>query len=123
MLVVSAVPMTATGAKGESCADACGHWRLMILLLEGCGGSNPARFINQTRHSDAELWALWKAAQQNLAQQIDLNPLQRTLANVPPQIFPGDPRVWKAWPRQLTVSSRLDVSSTALFTATGMSRA
>ena len=95
---------------------------LMILLLEGCGGSNPARFINQTRHSDAELWALWKAAQQNLAQQIDLNPLQRTLANVPPQIFPGDPRVWKAWPRQLTVSSRLDVSSTALFTATGMSR-
>lgn len=95
---------------------------LTILLLEGCGGSNPARFINQTRHSDAELWALWRAAQQNLSQQIDLNPLQRTLANVPAQILPGDLRVWNVRPRQLTVSSRLDVSSTALFTATGVNR-
>ena len=65
---------------------------LTILLLEGCGGSNPARFINQTRHSDAEWWALWKAAQQNLSQQIDLNPLQRTLARVPAQMLPGDAR-------------------------------
>lgn len=65
---------------------------------------------------------MWGAAQQNLSQQIDLNPLQRTLANVPAQILPGDARVWNVWPRQLTVSSRLDVSSTALFTATGVSR-
>ena len=92
---------------------------LTILLLEGCGGSNPARFINQTRHSDAEWWALWKAAQQNLSQQIDLNPLQRTLAKVPAQMLPGDARVWNVQPWQLTVSSRLAVSSTALFTATG----
>ena len=62
------------------------------------------------------------AAQQNLAQQIDLNSLHQTPVNVPPQILPSDPRVWSVWPQQLTVSSRLDVSSTALFTATGVSR-
>ena len=75
---------------------------LMVLLLEGCGsggagtGANSAAvgFVNQTQHTDAELWALWKAAQQNLSQQIDLNPLQRTQSNVPPDILPGDPRVW-----------------------------
>jgi len=40
----------------------------MILLLQGCGGSsNPAAgSINQTQHTVAELWVLWKAAQQNL---------------------------------------------------------
>lgn len=97
---------------------------LMILLLEGCGGNaNPASgFVNQTRHTEAELWALWKAAQQNLAQQIDLNPLQRTLANVAAQILPGDSRVWSVSPQQLTVSARQDVSSSALFAATGMIR-
>src|SRR5258708_23300805 len=97
---------------------------LMVLLLEGCGGrSNPAAgFINQTHHSDAELWAMWRAAQQSLSRQIDLNPLQRTLANVPPQTLPGDPRVWNGSPRQLTVSSQGDVSSSALYAATRMSR-
>jgi hypothetical protein len=46
----------------------------MILLLQGCGGgsagSNPTAtgFINQTQHTDAELWALWNATQQNLSQ-------------------------------------------------------
>ena len=101
---------------------------LMILLLEGCGGgggSDPAAagFINQTGHTDAELWALWRAAQQNLSQQIDLNPLQRTLTNAPAQILPGDARVWNVSPRQLAVSSRQNVSSSALFAATGVSRA
>jgi hypothetical protein len=69
----------------------------MILLLQGCGGGtvwNPAvGFVNQTQHTDAELQALWKAAQQNLSQQIDLNPLQRTLNNVPAQTLPGDASV------------------------------
>ena len=95
---------------------------LTILLLEGCGGSNPARFINQTRHSDAEWWALWKAAQQNLSQQIDLNPLERSLNGAPAQILPGDARVWNVSPRQLAVSSQADVSATTLYAATGMSR-
>jgi hypothetical protein len=97
---------------------------LMIPLLEGCGGGSNAAtgFINQTRHTDRQLWALWKAAQQNLSQQIDLNPLQRTLSNVAAQILPGDPRVWNVSPQQLRVSSRQDVSSSALFTATGVNR-
>ena len=99
---------------------------LMILLLEGCGGGSnvaTAGFINQTRRLDAELWALWKAAQQNLSQEIDLNPLQRTLNNAPAQILPGDARVWNISPHQLVVSSRQDVSSSVLFAATGVNRA
>jgi hypothetical protein len=97
---------------------------LMMVLLQGCGsGANPAvGFINQTQHTDAELWVSWNAAQQNLSQQIDMNPLQRTLNNVPAQILPGDPRVWKVSPRQLTVAPQPDVSSSALFDATGMNR-
>jgi len=100
---------------------------LLILLLEGCGGgsaSNPAApgFINQTQHTDAQLWALWNAAQQNLAQQIDLNPLQRMSSNVPPEILPGDPRVWNIAPHQLVVASQPDVSSSVLLAATGVNR-
>ena len=97
---------------------------LMMVLLQACGGANPAvGFINQTQHTDAELWVLWHAAQQNLSQQIDMNPLQRTLSNVPAQILPGDPRVWGISPRQLMVAPQTDVSSAALFAATGMNRA
>ena len=100
---------------------------LMILLLQGCGGGaganlGAAGFVNQTKHADAELWALWKAAQQNLSRQIDMNPLQRTLSNVPAQILPGDPRAWSVSPRRLVVAARQDVSSAALLAATGMNR-
>jgi hypothetical protein len=98
---------------------------LMMVLLQGCGGGgNPAvGFINQTQHTDGELWVLWHAAQQNLSQQIDMNPLQRTLSSVPARILPGDPRVWDVSPRQLKVAPRQDVSSAAFLAATGMSRA
>jgi hypothetical protein len=97
---------------------------LMMVLLQACGGgANPAvGFVNQTQHSDAELWALRHAAQQNLSQQIDMNPLQRTQSNVAAQILPGDPRVWSISPRQLTVAPQPDVSSAALLAATGMTR-
>src|SRR5437763_11431266 len=62
-----------------------------IVLLAGCGARiSPAiGFVNQTQHSDAQLWSLWKAAQQNLSQQIDMNPLQRTLNSAPAHIVPG----------------------------------
>lgn len=103
---------------------------MTVLLLAECGsggagaGANSAAagFVNQTQHTDAELWALWKAAQQNLSQQIDMNPLQRTQSNVPPDILPGDPRVWSIQPQQLVVAARPDVSSAALLAATGTSR-
>src|SRR5438552_1828666 len=69
---------------------------LLALVLAGCGGraTPPAGFINHTRHSDAELASLWKSAQQNLSQQIDLNPLEQELNNAAPQIVSGDARVW-----------------------------
>jgi|SRR5450432_135611 hypothetical protein len=108
---------------------------LTAVLLEACGsgagggagagaGANPtaAGFVNQTQHTDAELWTLWTAAQQKLSQQIDMNPLQRTQSNVPPDILPGDPRVWSIQPQQLVVAARPDVASAALLAATGMNR-
>jgi hypothetical protein len=97
---------------------------LLALVLAGCGGraTPPAGFINHTRHSEAELASLWKSAQQNLSQQIDLNPLEQELNNAAPQIVSGDARVWTVSPRQLVVSSQADVSSAALFVATGTSR-
>jgi hypothetical protein len=54
-------------------------WMLVLgmVLLVGCGGQQeapPAGFVNQTHHSDTELWTIWKAAQETLAQEIDLNP-------------------------------------------------
>ncbi len=97
---------------------------VITLLLTGCGGHSISAigFINHTHHSDAELWSLWKAAQQSLSQQIDLNPVQRTLTNAPPVMPPGDARVWNISPRQLVVSAQADVSSSALYAATGVSR-
>jgi hypothetical protein len=105
----------------------CRQWNALvvgIVLLTGCGAriSPAVGFVNQTQHSDAQLWSLWKAAQQNLSQQIDLNPLQRTLRNAPAHIVPGDSRVWKVSPHQLAVSSQADVSSAALYATTGTNR-
>jgi len=86
---------------------------LLMLVLAGCGGraNPPVGFVNHTQHSDTQLWSLWKAAQQNLSQQIDMNPLQRESSNVPADILPGDSRVWNISPRQLVVSSQPDVSA------------
>ena len=86
------------------------------------GATPPAGFINHTKHSDAELASLWKSAQHNLSQQIDLNPLEQELNNAAPQIVSGDARVWTVSPHQLVVSSQADVSSAALYVATGTSR-
>jgi hypothetical protein len=98
-----------------------------IVITAGCGAqpvnSSPnSAFINGTQHSDAELAALWKSAQQTLSVQVDLNPLQRELYNAPPDVLPGDARVWNISPHQLQVSAKPDVSSPALEAATGMVR-
>jgi hypothetical protein len=65
---------------------------ILMLVLAGCGGglpiTVPVGFINHTQHSDADLEALWKRAQQTLAQEVDLNPLQRIGSNVPADIRP-----------------------------------
>jgi hypothetical protein len=97
----------------------------LTLVLTGCGalpGAPPAGFVDQTRHTDADLWAIWKTAQQSIAQQIDLNPLQPA-SGAPQDILPGDPRALSAMPHQLSVAGRRDVTSAALFAATGDSRA
>jgi hypothetical protein len=97
-----------------------------VLLLVGCGGGSlnelPIGFINHTQHSDAELLAIWQAAQQSLAKQIDLNPLQQTLSGAPASTSPGDPRAISSQPRQILVSAEPDVSSAVLSAATSVQR-
>lgn len=104
----------------------------LLGLMTGCGGGtlNPAPstdatgFINQTNHSDAELWAIWKLAQQNIAQQVDLNALQRSLSpETAAHILPGDPRATNILPRQISVQAEPDIPSNTLFADTGMERA
>lgn len=94
---------------------------IACMFSSGCG-SNPAPeigFVNQTQHSDAELWNLWKTAQQNLSQQVDLNPLEQQLNNAAPQILPGDSRALSVSPHKVVVSAQPDISSATLYAATG----
>lgn len=94
---------------------------ILCMLLAGCGG-NPAPsigFINQTQHTDADLWALWQSAQQNLSEQIDLNPLEQELNNAAPNLLPGDVRALNISPHQLVVSAQPDISAATLDAATG----
>ena len=95
-----------------------------VTLLIGCGGRPlaPVGFVNQTQHASSQLWVDWKAAQEDLSQQIDLNPLQRVFQTVPADMRPGDARVWDVAPRQLVVASEADVTSAAFFAATGTLR-
>src|SRR5947208_9222374 len=85
-----------------------------ILLLCGCGGglpeSLPAGFLNETRHSDEQLWTIWKTAQQILSQRVDLNPLQRSMSGAKADIHPGDSRALQVKPHQLLVSPEVDPS-------------
>jgi hypothetical protein len=100
-------------------------WTLVLVILLGCGGrpdTLPEGFVNQTQHSDAYLWTLWKAAQETLAQQVDLNPLQRSFSGAPADIHPGDVRARQVVPHQLQVSAEPDVSSSVLLAATGLDR-
>ena len=97
---------------------------VLALVLSGCGGrpGTPVGFINETRHSNAELQSLWQQAQQDLSMQIDLNPLEREMNSAAPHIVPGDPRALSVLPQQLVVSSQPDISSTALYATTGTMR-
>jgi hypothetical protein len=95
----------------------------LTALLLGCGGnknqnhSAPVGFLNQTRHSDADLWTIWSLAQKNVAAQVNLNPVQQTAENAPPLILPGDSRSLSVVPHQLTVAPQPDLSSSVLAAA------
>lgn len=99
---------------------------LITIIFLGCGGHSTgpsaAGFINQTEHTDAELWAIWSAAQQSVSKSIDLNPVQQGASGTAAKILPGDPRAPSVMPEQLTVSPEPDVSSAGLFAATGIRR-
>jgi hypothetical protein len=96
---------------------------LLAALLLGCGGnknqnhSAPVGFLNQTRHPDADLWTIWSVAQNSIANQINLNPVQQIAEDAPPVILPGDSRALSVVPDQLTVAPQPDVSSTVLAAA------
>jgi hypothetical protein len=98
---------------------------VFVAALMGCGGlpgQRPAGFVNQTHHSDAELLTIWKAAQETLAHEIDLNPLQRLSSGAAADIRPGDPRALTIQPHQLRVGPKQDVSSSVLLAASGLER-
>lgn len=96
------------------------------LTWLGCGSGSteslPVGFTNLTHHSTGNLWTIWQAAQQSVAQQINLNPVQTSLQHAPPQRLPGDPRAMQVMPHQLSVASRPDVASSVLLAATGLNR-
>jgi hypothetical protein len=97
---------------------------VLALVLSACGGrpAAPVGFVNQTRHSNAELQSLWQQAQQNVSQQIDLNPLEQERNNAAPNIVAGDKRAFSVSPHQLIVSSQADVSAAELYATTGTMR-
>ena len=102
-------------------------WRISVLLgiLTACGSGTtpegPVGFVNHTGHSDADLWLIWQAAQQDLAKQIDLNPLQQG-AGATPNLLPGNPQALQVEPRHIEVDAEADISSAALSAATGVQR-
>ena len=99
---------------------------ILTMVLVGCGGGAsdvlPIGFVNQTQHSAAELWTIWKSAQLSLAKKVDLNPLRRSFPGVVADIRPGDSRALRAAPHQIRVARELDVASGTLFGATGVLR-
>jgi len=99
---------------------------ILTMILVGCGGGAsdvlPIGFVNQTQHSVAELWTIWKSAQQSLARKVDLNPLQRSGPGALADLRPGDSRALHEAPHQIRVAAEPDVASGILFGMTGVLR-
>ena len=96
------------------------------LILVGCGTpreSLPVGFVNHSGHTNSELQAIWKAAQEDVATQIDLNPLERqSNPDAASNMLPGDRRALKIEPRQVEVTKEPDVGSGVLLSQTGVQR-
>jgi len=99
---------------------------ILTMVLVGCGGGAsdvlPIGFVNQTQHSVAELWTIWKSAQLSLVKKVDLNPLQRSFPGVVADIRPGDLGALSEAPHQIRVAGEPDVTSGTLFGTTGVLR-
>ena len=97
---------------------------LSAILLLGCGSArntkNQIGFLNQSKHSDAELWAMWRQAQKSVANAIDLNPLQAVAGAV--EMLPGDARALRVFPDQVSVAPEPDVAASVLAAVTGVRR-
>jgi hypothetical protein len=115
---------TLFGNRGTSMRTRVHLLILSCVFFSGCGNrpDSDIGFVNETQHTDAQLWSLWTAAQKDLSQHIDLNPLQRQFSSVAPNILPGDSRVLSVSPHQLIVSPQPDVTAAALFASTGTDR-
>jgi hypothetical protein len=101
-------------SKAESCIAGVALL-LLIVLLTGCGATPPIGFRNETAlHSDAQLMDLWHQAQQNVSQQVYLNPVQHVLYGAPEVLRPGDSRALKFNPRMITVQVVADLTSAQL---------
>src|SRR2546422_11682665 len=78
---------------------------ILTMVLVGCGGGEsevlPIEFVNRTQHSGADLWTIWKSAQQSLARKVDLNPLQRSDPGVLADMRQGDSRALREAPHRL----------------------
>jgi hypothetical protein len=102
------------------CKQSC-----VLTILAGCSRTpqelRPVGFVNHTIHSDAQLRTMWTAAQNRLAQEIDLNPLER---KVDPDISYGDASRRSAGTQypatHLEVAKKRDVSAGLLYSATGV---
>ena len=99
---------------------------ILTMVLVGCGGRAsdvlPIGFVNQTQHSVAELWTIWRSAQESLARKVDLNPLQRSGPGALTDLRPGDSRALHEAPHQIRVAAEPDVVSGILFGTTGVLR-
>ena len=99
---------------------------ILTMVLVGCGGSAsdvlPIGFVNQTQHSVAELWTIWRSAQESLARKVDLNLLQRSDPGAITDLRPGDSRALHEAPHQIRVAAEPDVVSGTLFGTTGVLR-
>src|SRR5580698_7354564 len=88
---------------------------LLATLLTSCGTARPVGFVNETAfHSDAQLMKLWHQAQQNISQQVYLNPVQHIVYGVPEVLLPGDSRALKFNPRMITIRVVADLTSAQL---------
>jgi hypothetical protein len=88
---------------------------LLVTLLTSCGTARPVGIVNETAfHSDAQLMKLWHQAQQNVSQQVYLNPVQHILYGTPEDLLPGDSRALKFNPRMVTVKVIADLTSAQL---------